>query len=415
MLVNRENLENELRVVIAEFSADKKVKSKVGKYFKDKGMFEAEALNIFAQRTPLETLSELILGVFTVGVCEALDGEYSKINPHIFFTELEIQEITKYKVTKKNSKKFPIVFESIKQLNTNQWYTDLTAKQVSDLYSKRVITYNPETQRQLKTKNYSNKIITQIDVNKKSVQEIKQCLIDNKFFSNFITFNILENGEESFDIVDGNLKIMQGEVSIIDGFHRSLAIIDAIQENPELDFKIGVVITHFDVETAQRFIVQEDKRNKINSKYIKSLDLESKANTIVKKINENSKSHLKDKITTDKNRIKLQDALIMFDVLSDAIELVFKPKENIDVINYSKYIINGLNLIIENNTNLLENVQHEKIWACYIVVLGELYGKDSWEDSLLSIIGSLNIDSIEYNSVNGATINRMKKELSVNV
>lgn len=415
MLINREKLENELRVVIAEFSADKKVKDKVGEYFVAKGMFEAEALNIFAQRTPLETLSTLILCIFTDSLHQTLGDEYNKINPSKFFSELEIKTAEEYMVIKKDRKKYPIIFENIKQLNTNQWYTDLTAQQISKLYAKRVVTYNPETQRQLKTTTQKKNIITKIDVNKTSVQEIKQYLLEGKFFSNFITFNILENGEEELDIVDGNLKVNAGEISIIDGFHRSLAIIDAIQENPELDFKIGVVITHFDVETAQRFIVQEDKRNKINSKYIKSLNLDSKANTIVKKINETSKSHLKGKITTDKNRIKFGNSLVMFDVLADAIELVFKPKENLDMIHYSNYIIKGLNLIIENNTELLETVQQDKLWVTYIVVLGELYNQENWEDTLMVLVNNVNLDNIEYNSINGTTISRIKKELSVNV
>jgi hypothetical protein len=415
MLVNREKLEDQLRIIVSKYSADKKLKSKVGDYFVVKGLFEATALNIFAQRTPIETLPELMLCIFSMALYKNLDEDKYRINPEKFFTELEIKEATKYKFKKKQDANYPIVFEQIKQLNTNQWYTDMTAQQIKDLYDRRVVSYNPETQRQLKLKEQGGKIITQIDVNKESVQEIKKYLLDGKFFSNFITFNILENGEEEFEIVDGNLRVNGGELAIIDGFHRSLAIIDAVQENPNIDFKIGVVITHFDVETAQRFIVQEDKRNKINTKYIKSLNLENKSNTIVKKINENSKSNLKGQITTDKTYIKLGKGLIMFDVLSDSIELVFEPKENIDVINYSNYIIEGLNIIVESNTKLLEVSHDEKLWVSYIVVLGELYGKENWQDSLLRMINSIDLANIEYNSLNKGTINRIKKELMLNV
>lgn len=411
MLVNRGELHNEIREIIGEFAHDKKVKASVGKYFIDKGMFEAEALNIFAQRTPLETLSDLVIGIFISALYEVLGKDYNRINPSKYFTENEILVINNYKTTKKENAKFPVIFEDIKQLNDNQWYTHLTAQQISELYAKRIITYNSETQRQLKTVVKNDKIITKIDINKKSVQEIKQRILDGKFISNFITINILENGMEEFYFTNDNLKIMAGELSIIDGFHRSLAIIEAIQENPNLEFNIGVVITHFDKEVAQRFIVQEDQRNKINSKYIKSLDAERKSNIIVKKINESSNSYLKGKITTDSYKLKTKQALIMFDVLSDSIDLVFKPKENIDIINYSKYIIDGLNLIIEDNTKLLEECKYEKLWISYIVILKELYGIDNWEDSLLSMVRNLNIDDIQYNYINTAMINRIKREL----
>lgn len=413
MLVNREKLENELRVIISEFSADKKVKEKVGKYFINKGMYEAEALNIFAQRTPLETLSELMLGIFTDALYQTVF--YDKINPDKFFTDVEIKEINKYKAKKKDNKKFPVVFEAVRQLNTNQWYTDLTIQQVAELYGRRVPTYNPNTQRQLKTVKHGDKIITKIDINRDSVNDIKQHIIDGTFFSNFITFNIREDGSEKFDIVDGDLKITDGYIDVTDGFHRGIAFIEVVLEHPDIEFSTGVMITHVDEERAQQYIVQEDKRNKIDSKYIDSLNIEKISTTITKKINENSKSYLKGKITTDKNKIKYKSEVIMFDVLSKSIDLVFKPTENIDLINYSKYIIDALNVIVENNMDLLNTVQDDKIWVSYIVMMGELYGQEDWEDKLVSLVNSVNLDNIEYSSVNGATINRIKKELSVNV
>jgi hypothetical protein len=53
-------------------------------------------------------------------------------------------------------------------------------------------------------------------------------------------------------------------------------------------------------------------------------------------------------------------------------------------------------------------VQEEMLWVYYLTLLGELYGKENWEDKLLQRTNNVDITEINYKSINKATINRIK-------
>jgi len=417
MLTNRDTLEKTLSLITRDIGSNKKNIVIISKKFSERGLFPSDAKDIFAERTPLPTLSLTMLCLWNVLIHEiAPEDSKSRIDPSKFFTDLEIQKAKNYREENKNeSSKYPIVFEKCKQLNTDQWYTDLTAQELVDLYNRRVIIYNPETQRESKTKQYKDKIITSISTNKTSIVEIKKLLLNGEFMSNFITLNLLEDGSEVYDINEyGKMEIQAGELNIIDGFHRSLAIIDALNENQKLEFKIGVIITHYSIEKAQRYIVQEDKRNKINTKYIKSLNVDNKNSIVVKKINESYKSNFKGKITTDNVKIKSGAALIKFDVLFEAISIVFNVKENYDIIKISNYLIDGLNIISENKLELLKTTVDDRIWIMYLIILSEVYERDNWEldlSRILKDIEGVKLNSIQYTRINKALVSRIKNHM----
>lgn len=419
MLKKREDFEKELKIVLSILNGNKRIKNKITERFVQKGFLPGEIKDIFAGRIIIDSLSQIFLCLLSIYIYEISDDDFikNKIQPTNFFTELEIEKANEYTISQETEPQYPIIFKNIYKINSDQWMTTLTAQELVNLFNRRVITYNPETQRQLKIKEYKDKIITEISINKQSVKEIKEAILTNKFVSNFITFNIEQTGQEVFyfDEKANTLTIENGTLSSLDGFHRDMAIIEAVKENPEIEYITGVMVTNFDIPKAQRYIVQEDKKNKISSKHIKSLNVDKPSNLIVKKINENSNSYLSGKVTTNKLIIKKKQALVLFDVLSDVIDIEFNPKENKDVITYSKFIIDGLNYIIENNTNILEEILDDRIWIYYIMSLKDVYLQDNWKELLNTKINNINLESIlriPYNAINKSLINRIRKEVA---
>jgi hypothetical protein len=57
----------------------------------------------------------------------------------------------------------------------------MSAQEINELFNRRVLTYNPETQRPLKRKEFNDKIIERIDVNPKAVKKIKNLILKGGF------------------------------------------------------------------------------------------------------------------------------------------------------------------------------------------------------------------------------------------
>jgi len=419
MRTKRDVLEKELTIMISEYAKNRHVKMKVADIFKGHNLLAGDANSILMLLTPINTISQVMLYIFTKSLYEATSEE--RINPEKFFTELEIKEGDNWKADIEGKSKYPIVFKNVEKINSDMWVTYMTAQEIAELYSRRVIIYNPETQRALKKKEYKDKIIEEIDINKTSIQEIKKDILSSKFISNYITFNIMQSGEEQFEYneKEKTLTIYAGETNILDGFHRSLGMIYAVQENPNVEFRTGVSITNFDLDKARRYIVQEDKKNKMNKKYIKSLNSDSISNLIVKKINENSNSYLKGLVSFDDFMIKKGKAFVAFDILADAIEYTFEPKERLDIVKYSKRIIDGLNHIIELKQDLIKVAVEQTTWAYYICLIYATYEMGNWEDIILELLDndSLNskINISDIKSINKQSMKKLVDIISENI
>jgi hypothetical protein len=413
MLTERFDLEKELNKIISENSKDRNVKAAVIEEFTSRNILAGDATDIFTLRLPLSVVSQVVLYVFTKALYQATKSD--NINPAKYFTELEIKEGNEYILDVKDNTKYPLIFKNVRRLNDDMWITSMTAQDIVELYGKRVIIYNPETQRELKRKEYHDKIVEQIDINKSSVQEIKKDILKNKFISNFITFNVLQNGSENFEYNDKNEEfiIHSGEVNILDGWHRSLGIVYAVQENNKVDFRIGIILTNFEVEKAQRYIVQEDKKNKMKKTTIKQKDVDNFSNLIVRKINENSNSYLASKIVSDNLIIKKGDGLVISNVLRDAIELTFNPKNTQDFIKYSKIIIDGLNHIIECKPELLENyVINQHVWVLYVCLIEKFYQRPDWKKQISDNIERFDVEQVPTKIVNKTFIKNLNLYIS---
>lgn len=201
------------------------------------------------------------------------------------------QKKIEYFVSKDKPEILPYKFDNVLQINSSQWVCALDLKSVVDLFTGQLIHYNPETQRQQTiVRGSNNEIHSKITVNHKSVKEIEELIERGLFISNFITLNVNEDVDNDFvyDTEERCFVLKKGYFDIIDGFHRFLAMKQAYTNNPNINYITGVHIVSFPTDKAKRYIVQEDKKNKINKQYIKTLDGSDLINVLIDRLNETS-------------------------------------------------------------------------------------------------------------------------------
>jgi hypothetical protein len=398
MKKDRGVLEGVLHELFDEYCANKEVENKLKKDLAKHGITTGTVVGILNRTIPIETQSQVVLYLVTKSLFNAT--EESRINPENYFTEIEIEEANKFKREFESQKDY-VDIEDIRQVDEDQWITTMTYKQISDLYATGKVRYNKETQRNTIFKEYGDKIIESININKTSVKEIKELMLQGLFIPNTITFNILATGKEKFEIDNRNKSIrIYDNLDIIDGFHRSLGGIEAVAENPEIEGTLEVRITNFNLDKCHRFIVQEDKKNKIDKRYIQTLNVENLENKVVKLINENT-GEMQGKVTSNIILYRNQ-AYVLSDVLSDAIKSNFNIESNRDVNNVAEYLIKGFDEIVGIFINDFKNLEESRknnirtlssTFIGYVTLLAELQDNENWKKELEKILNKINFNN----------------------
>lgn len=287
----------------------------------------------------------------------------------LFFTEKEMETYGNSKYEQEQTESiYPIEITNCIEVNPGeQWVTTMTAKNLSALNAASVINYNKNTQRNLTQKTIAGKVEYEITLKQKSVNEISKLMKENRFISNDITFNLNwedPNLDFAYDKENHTIIINDGKLDIIDGYHRFRALMkNSIDET--FDYNMVVNIVNFDEEKANRFIVQEDKRNKMNSNHIKSLDTSNPAHMIVKRLNEDSTSYICGQIGREDEEEK-----VPFNYLFNWIDNCFKIEERKDIIQLTKTLKNIFNSIIEAGIKT-ENLKFREVGI--IIMAASLY------------------------------------------
>lgn len=291
------------------------------------------------------------------------------------FHDVEIADYENYYEDKKEIKS-ELVLKSVTKLADDMFVTILSYKEISELYSNGYIDYNFVTQRNPK---YTKGGASDINLNYRAVHEIKNEMLKGSFIPNIITFNMLEDGELAADYKfnenEGILKINTNntEIDILDGMHRSVGLMKALKLNPDLTGRMMVYFTNFSVDKARKYIVQEDKRNKINNAYIKSLDI-NLYSTLINAINTDKDSELEGKITPHLGTVKLDSniAYVSFETMNKALERYFPMRKKSDVRRYTKKFIEDFNWILEEfEDEFMEKsrLNNDKSFIIYLYLL----------------------------------------------
>lgn len=417
--------------LIGKYSSNNKVRKIIVDEFDKRNMKGSLGIFILNRRRELSTLNIndgkdlILLFVFTVGLFNALSykedpssatlGEISeilKISPENYFTPVEIENFTDYKLEKKSSKKEEVVFPNMIQIAPKFWVGGLSAKLFAELDAGNEFIYNFKTQRDPVIDIYGEKRIKLI---KTKVQEIKNSLLSGNQFPDAIVINVLSDGnDEIIHEKNGDLRILSGEKNIVDGQHRKVANSLAIEENPELDFNWIFIVTNFSEIKAQRQMVQINKQEKMRPEHIKNMDASSLGNVVVDAIKD-SDSEFGQNIRNNDKELEF-GGLTKKSTLTTAIEEVYNGKliDRIQAKQIAKHIANVMDhimgLYIEEfitnpkDTRKVSYINHKNMFAGYVALSEKLYEEKNWEDKLEEVL-----DKIDF-SVN----NTIWEEIGLN-
>ena len=378
MKILREELIENLSECFSKLCDDRKTMQLISEVMHNKRNYlPASTFSIVFQQRPLTDLSDNELFWIVDALCEVSNKNYSlnifnNLTIEKIFTGKEIQMYSSTTYVKETENVYPIVFNVMK-ISDDQWLSTISSKQLYNLYRNQIINYNKNTQRPLKQQTKNGYRVYKIDKNTKSVNSIKESLEKGLFIPNCLTFNInMDNPYNDYLITENELILKQGQFDLIDGFHRYSAIIDLLLENPNVDFTFGVWLMNFDENKACRYIAQEDKRNKINKSYSKSLDAlngENYSGRIIQLLNE-SDTILKGKLTRYNNsNINYDEIVITIDdnfkcntrseakIISDKMIKYIEILEDDNIINNNTsnkeiiVLLIGISLLIEGKIN----------------------------------------------------------------
>ena len=221
-----------------------------------------------------------------------------------------------------------------------------------------------------------------------------------------------------FNEKTGDLTIISGNLNVFDGYHRktssSIAVSKAKENNTELDFNWGLVITNFSEKKTQDFMTQINEQKPMKQEHIKNLDTSKLGNIVVDAI--------RDTDSEFGQNIKESDAELNFggmtkkSTLALSIEECYKEKltNRLQAKPIAKHIASVMDYVIGLNveafiehpeaTQKVSYINHKNMFAGYIALSERLYGVKKWEDILEEIL-----DKIDF-SIN----NPFWKDIGIN-
>ena len=382
----REDLDirlNDLFTKILNKNMGRKIIEQTGEVISEKRNYlKAATHSILLQQRPLSDVSDKEIYWVIDGLNETLskNGELNLVKDFKIkdiFTDKEIQKYSKSKFENVTETIYPISFKVLK-ISDDQWLSTISSKKLFELYKNQIINYNKNTQRPLKEVTKHGVKTYKINKNKQSVNAIKEDLKKGLFIPNCLTFNInMDNPSNEYyvDEENGELVLENGQFDLIDGFHRYSAITELLLENPDIEFNFGIWIMNFDENKSCRFIAQEDKRNKINKTYTKSLDAlngDNFSSRIIQVLNENNNSPFKGKLT------RYNDSNINYDDVVITINDNFKCNTRMEANRLSENIIKSFEILEDDNidiTNLNSNEIIVSLVGISLLLLNEIEDK----------------------------------------
>lgn len=294
------------------------------------------------------------------------------------------------------------VFRNVSRLGEKEYQTFINGQELAEMWRDGVINYNPEIQRGTKIKAGKNNSEIEIAIySKANVKKIYASMLAGQYFTDMITLNVLEDGNEEVELDDESNLAVNGEISISDGQHRIRALAMVLEGNEKGDMtfdlselKFPVKITHYDVQTAQQQFHQFSQGLKISSSRAEYFNKTGLANIVVRELMKNS--DLAGRVEVVRNSIPKKDErhIVTFATLVNAIQIVYKDIETrMQAMELAKYLGEFFNELINLIPELhnYEKRAHSKeasfvgenfMFYGYVAVSRVLRDKGNWREYL---------------------------------
>lgn len=341
------------------------------------------------------------------------------LKPSLYFEDMEIAEYENYLLppTENQGEERVFVLHNVKKVSDFIYHCyKCDFKTIDEAYKDGIVGYDYSTQRQAKMIMKNGVLILRATVVNKNVYAIEKEMLEGNFTPNTLTWNVLNNGHEemSYNAEEETLTIKRTSesiVSVIDGYHRTLAITKALEKGEELknDF-MYITILNYSVEEAQRYIRQEQQGTKLSENQ-QSMFKNDIFVTTAKRINSDKTedlNSLKNKVATHPDEVyKYNKKLLTMSSLADTIEMAYndiltKPR---DVRFVADWVIEFMNEVcairdidFENiDLSRMENVITMNNMVCTFIYMSRNFydNKEDWESKLEKILNKVNFDKTE--------------------
>jgi hypothetical protein len=404
--VDRRNLEKRLYVVIEDNALNTKFKDKVKKQLEKHNITQGEVAAYFMKQIPLEVLDENVLCLLTMIFYQ--ETQERILEPNRYFSDYEIAIAKDWQKPDEPKIDGDLKIPNVLRVADDQYITIINVQDVAKLFKNGRVFYNPNTQRGMIASKVGKEIISRIDINMSNVNEMAEKMASGDYIPNTLTFNVLKNGKDLLYYDERHMQVIIGEeseVDIVDGFHRSYAILKALILNPSLSFNMELRIGNWDVSRAKQFISQEDLRNPLKKLDKIALDMSDFKNQIVQQLNEQPQNELKSNIATDMSLIRYNRAYVTNAIMSEAISDNFEIKSQRDANKITRFLKDFFNELIGiyiDDFSDLEKAKertalvHPNMFYGYVALASELMNyKNDWQDRLENIL-----DEIDFSLTN---------------
>lgn len=320
------------------------------------------------------------------------------------------RDIDSYSISPDQPDKNPLLFENAFQIAEDQWSCVASIRDLAILDQKGLVKADPNFQRQNKTLVDSNdRIFEMVYVNRRRVEEIKDLIIEDKFFYNTIRLSVINDGLSPSPFFDEDYRTVsvhkKSPIIIIDGNHRFLAASAAYWAAPEQHerFKntyFNLIISFLTPNETRDCIYQEWNTEPINRRHkaaIKTVD----ENTVLSiiKASDNADPIYTERIVSSKS----ERGRLYFNDLAYAIKKCYLPKEKYtrnELISIANWIIEFFNHCVGYMQDSLIKNKPRTHWGCssaawigFIYLSSILKGRDDWKEVTTRLINEINWNS----------------------
>jgi len=331
-----------------------------------------------------------------------------------YFTNIEISEAEMMVITQANpsNESNKIVIEDVIKLADDKFEcVRMTYAKIAEFLDSGKCVYNYETQREATLIDTGIGYAKMPTISPETVRSMKEKMKARKFYDNTITWNILKTGDEIFDYVPdqetkldwwGKLIVVNGAIDIIDGYKRTLAIKEALIEEPSIANEImQVKIYNYDVVDALGYIHQEQLGEPFTEERKVSLN-QYNINKAIDVLNTKGNSSLLDKITMIEDEItKYHSACVYRSTMYECLDYYFgddlkKSKLTSQFNRMSSFLIQRFNLILDyfekDFKDMKTSRENKRIYTLnnmfyvYAPLIAKFKDDEEWEEKTIMFL-----------------------------
>lgn len=361
MLKDRETLEDNLIEAIKSVNTDKetikRVRNGLAKYDVHAGI--SQGLLNFPER--VKDIDLRLLFLLTEVVYKS-SGDMD-IDPRFYFTESEQKESYKYSHQQNEFLSFPLALPNTTIVGNEAYLTSLSIKTIKKLLDNQLLKYNFENQREAKVVKRNDVITLSPTVNKHNIREITEHLKHGTLVPTILVFNASvgtssEDEELVYDTKKMELVINRDtDLEILDGYHRCVALNNALEMYPDLEFNFGVLITNYSLNKSKSYQAQIAKAHPISQTRVMELESKRYSDTVVSQLRE--ESDLKGRISQTSRTHTSADELVSYNILSNAIDQFFPMNTKKEALDVAAYLTDFFNYLIGSYPDAFINNQTE--------------------------------------------------------